>query len=103
MNLDTSALPARTADQARPARRLTVMLGAGLALLALTMGYPQLAKLDHDLLNAIATLRGPIPDGLFQAVTWLGSGDLLAPATILLVVVLAAKRDAVAAWPEVTP
>lgn len=95
---DTSALPARTPDQARPARQLTVILGAGLALLALTLGYPQLVKPDHELLNALATLRGPLPDTFFQAVTWLGSGYLLAPATVLLVVVLAAKRHAAAAW-----
>jgi undecaprenyl-diphosphatase len=73
------------------------MLGAGLALLALTMGYPQLVKPDHNLLNAFATLRGPMPDSLFQALTWLGSGYLLAPATILLVVVLLANRQSVAA------
>lgn len=95
---DTSALPTRTSDQACPARRLTVMLVAGLALMALTMGYPQLTQPDQDLLNAFATLRGPMPDSFFQAVTWLGSGYLLAPATILLVVVLAAKQHAAAAW-----
>jgi membrane-associated phospholipid phosphatase len=93
-----STLPARTPGQARPAWQLSVLLGAGLALLALTLGYPQLAKTDHDLLNAFATLRGPLPNSFLQAVTWLGSGYLLAPATLLLVVVLAAKRHAAAGW-----
>lgn len=88
----------RTWGQAIPGGWLALMAGAGLAVLALAVSHGLLARPDHGLLTTFAALRGPMPDGFFQAATWLGSGYVLAPATILLVVLLAASRQWVATW-----
>lgn len=84
--------------QTLPVKPLSLMAVAVLALLALGTGYMHLATIDHALLGFFAAWRGPVPDGFFQTVTWLGSGYLLAPAAILLVTVLAANRHSAAAW-----
>lgn len=83
----------------RPAACLRVALAAGLsfALLffAVTRGW--LAGPDHALLTAFAALRGPLTDGFFLAVSWLGSGYVLAPAALLIAAALVARREGRAA------
>lgn len=95
---NTNRLPFRAGGQAIPGMRVALAAGAGLALLALAVSQGWLAKPDHGLLMTFAALRGPIPDGFFQAATWLGSGYVLAPATSLLLVLLAASRQWAAVW-----
>ena len=95
---ETNGFSFRAGGRAIPGMLVALTAGAGLALLAFAVSHGVLAKPDHDLLATFAALRGPLPDGFFQAVTWLGSGYVLAPATILLVALLAASRQGAAAW-----
>lgn len=78
-----------------PAACLRVALAAGLAFallfFAVTRGW--LAGPDHALLTAFAALRGPLSNSFFLAVTWLGSGYILAPAALLIAAVLVARRE----------
>lgn len=67
----------------RPGLRLAWLAGAG--VLCLAVAREALAGLDQGLLDVFAALRGPFLDGVFQAVTWLGSGYVLAPVVVLLV------------------
>lgn len=70
---------------------------AGILLLtfAVTQGYT--AGFDRMTLEVFTALRGPVPDGFFLAVTWLGSSYVLVPAAILAMAVLAARRQWAAA------
>lgn len=70
---------------------------AGLALLTLAMRLGYTAGFDRQVLTLFAALRGLVPDAFFRTVTWLGSGYVLAPATVLLVAALGARRQWVAA------
>lgn len=70
----------------------------GLLLITLAMAQGGLANIDRAVLAAFAALGGPGPDGMFQAVTWLGSGYVLGPAAILLIVPLALSRRWDSAW-----
>ncbi|MFZ5484745.1 MAG: phosphatase PAP2 family protein [Pseudomonadota bacterium] len=79
-----------------PDLRLAGLASAGVGFLALARD--RLAGLDQGLLDLFAALRGPVLDGLFQAVTWLGSGYLLAPVVLGLVAWLIARRQGLAAW-----
>lgn len=83
---------------AMPALLLALTAAAGLALLSAAVSSGRLAAADHGLLVLFATLRGPVADSFFQAVTWLGSGYLLLPATLLLLAWLLARRQRGAAW-----
>lgn len=79
-----------------PAASVALAAAAGLLLtVAVTQGY--MAGLDRQGLAAFVALRGPVPDGIFQTVTWLGSGYFLAPATLLAMAALAARRQRAAA------
>lgn len=80
------------ARQTRAGSRLALAAAGGLALLAAAVSMGWLAWLDHGLLSGLAAMRGPLPDGFFQAVTWLGSGYVLTPATLLLLAYLLARR-----------
>ncbi len=64
--------------------------GLSLLTLAVTRGYT--VGLDRLLLDAFAARQGAALDGLFQAVTWLGSSPVLVPATVLILAALAARR-----------
>lgn len=83
----------------RPVPGLLVALAAAsaLALLTVAMAEGRLTGPDHALLDALAALRNPVADGFFQAVTWLGSGYLLAPATLLLAAWLSTRGQGPAA------
>lgn len=88
----------RSRRSATPAIPVALASGAALALLALAISQGLLTGFDHGLLNGFAALHGTMLDEFFQAVTWLGSGYILAPATILLLVPLALSRQWAAAW-----
>lgn len=88
----------RARRQASPGTLVALASGASLALLALAVSRGMLATPDHGLLTHFATLRGPMLDEFFKAVTWLGSGYVLAPATILLLLSLSVRRQWKAAW-----
>lgn len=78
-----------------PVNGLRVALAAGscLALLAMAVSQGWLAWLDDGLLSSLATWRSPFLDGFFRAITWFGSGYVLIPAVLLLLAVLAARRQ----------
>lgn len=70
---------------------------AALLLLTLAVTRGDTVGLDRMMLETFAALHGPAPDGLFRAVTWLGSSYFLIPATILTMAALAARRQWAAA------
>lgn len=69
----------------------------GCAALGLAMAHGVTEGFDRALLAGFAALRGPLADGFFLAVTWLGSGYVLAPATLLIATALDARRERAAA------
>lgn len=73
---------------------LTLALAAlaGLAALTLAMAQGGTQAFDRWGLETFAALRTPGADVFFLTVTWLGSGWLLAPATLLIALTLAARR-----------
>lgn len=83
---------------ALPGMRVALAAASGLLLLTLAVAQGGLAGFDRAGLAAFAALAGPWPDGLFQAVTWLGSGYVLGPAAVLLTVLLAWSRRRESAW-----
>ncbi len=66
---------------------------SGLSLLTVAVTQGWLDRLDHALLHRFAALRGAELEGLFQAITWLGSGYVLIPAALLLMLFLATRRQ----------
>lgn len=70
----------------------------GLMLLGLAVTRGDTAALDRATLDAFAAWRGPAVDAFFRGVTWLGSGAVLAPATALILVALAARRQWASTW-----
>lgn len=66
---------------------------AGFLALAAAVAAGSTAQLDRMTLEAFDALRGPGLDGFFRAATWLGSGYVLAPATIAAMAALAARRQ----------
>lgn len=72
---------------------------AVLAPLTLAMQHGLTASFDRAVLDHFAASRGPALDDFFQAVTWLGSSHVLAPAAVLILAILAARRRWASAWP----
>lgn len=95
---EANGLAFRAGVQTIPGMLVTLTAGTGLVLLVFAVSQERLASSDHGLLTAFAALRGPIPDGFFQVMTWLGSGYVLVPTTITLLMLLAASRQWGAAW-----
>lgn len=77
---------------------IALVAASALVLLSTAMVQGRLTGPDRALLDALAALGHPMADGFFQAVTWLGSGYLLAPAVLFLVAWLAARGQGPAAW-----
>ncbi len=71
---------------------------AVLALLTLAMQHGQTASFDRAVLDHFAAARGPALDGFFLAVTWLGASHALVPATVLILALLAARRQWASVW-----
>lgn len=53
------------------------------AMLALAMTQGLTAALDQQGLAVFAAVRGPVSDEFFALVTWLGAGDVPAPAVLI--------------------
>ena len=81
----------------RPGLWVALAALAGLVLLTLAVTQGDTAALDRRLLAAFAALRSPVLDAFFLSVTWLGSNYVLAPAAILAILALAARRQWAAA------
>ena len=77
---------------------VVTLAALGLVLVAVAVPQGHLAAMDHGLLGFFSTLRGDTLDRFFQAVTWLGSGYVLAPAAAILAAWLLARRQGLAAW-----
>jgi len=86
------------AMQPRRAARVAAAALLGLMLLSLAVTRGDTAALDRAILDVFAALREPAVDAFFRGVTWLGSGYVLAPATALILVALAARRHWASVW-----
>ena len=95
---EANGLNCRTREQAVPGMRIALAAAVGLAMLAFAVSQGGLTRPEQGMLNTFAELRGPIPDGFFQVVTWLGSGYVLVPSAFALLGFLAASRQWAAAW-----